>query len=91
MDKRTQGFDRYLEFQFSQTGSFFTALFNAIKFADPGNLLRLNLAFPYEVEAYLVYTRISLQDFLARCSEGHPLIARMQSEYETRKEGEHGK
>jgi hypothetical protein len=73
------GFDKYLEFQFGLTGSFYTALFRAIHQADEDNLRRLAQGFPEEVEAYKVWSRIGRQDFLARCTPDHPLVTKISS------------
>lgn len=72
------GFDLYLEFQFHQTGSFYTALFDLISHADPMNIHRLALGFPDEVEAYRVFTQVGLDEFLAKCTPDHPLIEQMR-------------
>ena len=71
------GFDKYLEFQFGMTGSFYTALFQAIQQADESNLHRLAQGFPEEVEAYKVWSRQGQRQFLDRCSPDHPMIRRM--------------
>jgi len=73
------GFDKYLEFQFGLTGSFYTALFQAIHQADEGNLHRLAQGFPEEVEAYKVWSRMGRQYFLKLCSPDHPLIGKVRS------------
>lgn len=42
-----------IEWQYNCGGFFFTMLWNAISRADDGNLARLSLGFPEDVEAYL--------------------------------------
>jgi hypothetical protein len=74
------GFDKYLEFQYEQTGSFYTTLFHAIQIADEENLTKLAAGFPQEVEAYKTYTRIGVEAFLAKCTPTHKLVADMKSE-----------
>lgn len=68
------GYDRYLEFQFRQTGEFHTALFNAIQYADQENIEKLRLGFPEEVHAYLLWSRSGKDVLLAMCSPEHPLV-----------------
>lgn len=45
------------EWQYCMHGSFYTALFGAIKCADEKNLIKLAAGFPIEVNGYLKYTR----------------------------------
>jgi hypothetical protein len=73
------GYDRYLEFQFRWTGSFFTTLFNAIALADTKNTERLRQGFPEEVEAYQTWTRIGRDEFLAKCNPEHPLMKKINA------------
>lgn len=61
------GFDRYLDFQYRSGGSFFKALFQAIQRADVNNLPKLALGFPEEVEAYITWTRVGVEEFAERC------------------------
>jgi hypothetical protein len=68
------GFDKYLEYQFHWSGSFYTHLFEAIQCADGNNLGRLAKGFPEEVEAYKVWTRVGREEFLAGCSQDHSII-----------------
>lgn len=48
-----------VNWQYSMMGGFESALWDAIKRADTGNLDRLAKGFPYHVEAYLNYTQAS--------------------------------
>ena len=64
---KKNGFDRYLDYQYRQSGSFFQALFDAIKQADKYNLPRIALGFPEEVEAYVTWTRVGVEEFAKRC------------------------
>lgn len=59
------GYDRYLEKQFSIGGGFFNTLFEAIARADEGNLA---MGFPEEVDVYKTWTREGRDAFLAKCS-----------------------
>ena len=72
------GYDKYLEFQFRQSGSFYEHLFSAITAADGDNLAKLSLGFPEEVEAYKTFTRIGVEAFLEKCAPDHPLVASMR-------------
>jgi hypothetical protein len=74
------GFDKYLEYQFQQTGHFYTALFELIQRADDENLKKLAMGFPQEVEAYITFARVGVGAFLAKCTPSHPLIPRMKSD-----------
>jgi len=49
---------RVIEWQFRLCGDFRSALWNAIKYADDGNLERLRIGFPDEVEGFLCYQRV---------------------------------
>jgi hypothetical protein len=71
------GFDKYLEFQFDWSGDFYKFLFRAISQADEFNLARLAAGFPEEVEAYITWTRVGSEAFLAKCSPSHPLVKRV--------------
>jgi hypothetical protein len=71
------GYDRYLEYQLHMSGSFFAALFDTITRADEGNLNRLTQSFPEEVEAYKTFTRIGLQEFLAKCTSDSELLKKV--------------
>ena len=77
MDKN--GYDRYLEFQFRWCGDFFRTLFQAIALADHINIEKLRAGFPEEVEAYQTFTRIGKEEFLAKCSQDHPLLQGVKS------------
>ena len=68
------GFDRYLEFQFRWSGSFYTHLFGAIQQADHKNLEKLAKGFPEEVDAYKTWARVGSDAFLSNCSQDHPLV-----------------
>jgi hypothetical protein len=46
-----------LEWQYRMLGGFHTALVEAICRADDGNLARLRMGFPNEVDAYLRFSR----------------------------------
>lgn len=46
-----------VEWQFRLAGDFKTALWGAIKMADDGNLERLRLGFPVEVQGYIKFSR----------------------------------
>jgi len=74
------GFDKYLEYQFQQTGHFFTQLFDLISRADEDNLVKLAKGFPQEVEAYKTWTRKGVDEFRKSVSAGHPLLQRLDSE-----------
>ena len=49
--------DWIVKWQYGYSGHFHKALFDAICAADEGNLDRLSLGFPDEVEGYRKYTR----------------------------------
>lgn len=49
------GYDRYLKYQFRQLGKFYTALFDAITYAD-------------EVDAFKIWTRVGADELIAKCS-----------------------
>lgn len=55
-----------LKWQWRLYGDFFTALFDAIKLADDGNLERLRLGFPIEVTGFVEWNRGSLAEELRR-------------------------
>lgn len=77
---KKNGYDRYLEFQFSKQSKkyvmsdFFNALFTAMGRADTGNLARIEKGFPEEVEAYKTWTRVGVKEFLANCNPDHHLM-----------------
>ena len=77
------GYDKYLEFQYRQSGHFYTALFEAISKADEDNLELLSKGFPEEVDAFRLFSRTQdgVKGFLAHCSAAHPLKKVMQAEY----------
>lgn len=76
------GYDKYLEYQYRQTGDFYTLLFQAIQQADGKNLDRLAKGFPTEVEAYKCWTRIGVKEFVKRVSPGHRLLGPFKAEYQ---------
>ena len=82
MAKRN-GFDRYLEYQYNQSGDFYMALWHAIQFADTKNTARLAMGFPEEVEAYRIWTRVGVQEFVKHVSPDHGLLSRFKDEYAT--------
>ncbi len=72
------GYDRYLEFQFGMTGNFFKSLFNVIAIADSINIEKLRLGFPEEVDAYLTFSRVGKDAFLAKCSQDNFLLKELK-------------
>ena len=74
------GYDRYLDYQFSQSGDFFKTLFMAIGWADEINAEKLRKGFPEEVEAVHTFQRIGVEAFLEKCTPGNPLIEKMEFE-----------
>ena len=74
------GYDRYLDYQFRESGNFFKYLFDAITFAGHKNTDKLRLGFPEEVDAYLTWTRKGCDAFLKKCTPGNPMIDRMKAE-----------
>ena len=77
----TNGFDKYLEYQYRQTGDFYTLLFRTIMQADTKNTARLAKGFPSEVEAYLTWSRVGVKEFVKRISPNHWLLSRFKEEY----------
>ena len=75
------GYDKYLEYQYRQSGDFYTALFGAISQADGHNLAKIALGFPSEVEAYTCWTRIGVEEFAKHVTPGHRLLDAFQKEY----------
>lgn len=75
-------FDKYLEYQYQQTGGFYTSLFETISYADPIHLIQLNRSFPNEVQAYVTFTTKSLEEFVANCTIDHPLLPSFKQEYQ---------
>lgn len=55
--KWTEAEKAVVKWQFRMNGSFFSALWEAIKYADDFNLARLHIAFPIEVEGFRQWTR----------------------------------
>ena len=74
------GYDRYLDHQFSQSGDFFKTLFVAIGMADEVNAEKLRKGFPEEVDAVHTFQRVGVEALLEKCTPGYPLIERMESE-----------
>lgn len=65
---KRNGYDRYLDHQYRRSGSFFNNLFLAIHIASSGNLAKLALGFPEEVDAYKTWTRIGVEEFAKKCA-----------------------
>ncbi len=63
-DKFTDGERWIIKWQFRLLGDFETALVGAIARADEGNLYKLRLGFPMQVEAYLEWTRGNMAQLL---------------------------
>lgn len=74
------GYDRYLDFQFSQLGGFFTLLFTAISEADENNVEKLRLGFPEEVDAVQTWRRVGAEALFAKCTPDNPQVERMRQE-----------
>ena len=77
----TNGYDKYLEYQYRQTGDFYTLLFRTIMQADTKNMERLSKGFPREVEAYLTWSRVGVKEFAKHVSPDHRLLSTFQKEY----------
>ena len=77
----TNGFDKYLEYQYRQSGDFYTLLFRTIMQADTKNTARLAKGFPSEVEAYRVWSRVGVKEFVKHILPGHRLLSRFKEEY----------
>jgi len=75
------GYDKYLEFQYRQSGHFYTALFETISKADEDNLELLSKGFPEEVDGFKIFTRVGVKEFLSHCSKDHPLKKMMHDGY----------
>lgn len=75
------GADKYLEYQYQHSGSFYECLFKTIAAADEYNLAKLSEGFPEEVEAYKTWTRIGVEAFSKLCHPQHPLLKRLQEDY----------
>lgn len=77
------GYDKYLEFQYRQTGGFYTALFNAIMRADNKNMVKFASGFPSEVEAYRIWTSGGgAEEFIKHVTPGHALLEQFADEYD---------
>ena len=81
MLKQRNGYDRYLDYQYGNLGSFFTSLFQAITKADEINIQKLQRGFPEEVDAYELWSRVSWRAVLEKCTPGNPQIERTRKEY----------
>ena len=76
------GDDKYIEFQYGWTGDFYTFLFKAIGQADHINIDKMRLAFPEEVDAYIIWTRNGGPEaLLKKLSPDHQLRERFMREY----------
>lgn len=76
------GYDRYLDFQYRRSGSFFTFLFQAIAQADGNNTTCLELGFPEEVDAYRIWSRDGgAQGLLPHISLSHGCRAKFIEEH----------
>ncbi len=77
------GYDRYLEYQYGQSGDFFSHLFRAIMQADSKNTEKLRLAFPEEVDAYDLWAHHpnGVRLMAEQCSPDHPLLTNLKKEY----------
>jgi len=75
------GYDKYLEFQYRQTGDFYTLQFRTIMQADTKNTNRLSKGFPAEVEAYLTWSRVGVEEFVKHISPNHRLLSTFKKEY----------
>ena len=82
VDKSVNGFDKYLDFQYRRSGSFYKNLFEAIHIADVNNLKKLAVGFPAEVEAYKVWARGGgAEEFIKHVSPNHGLLKSLAEEY----------
>lgn len=82
VDKSVNGFDKYLDFQYGRSGSFYKNLFESIHIADKYNLKKLALGFPSEVEAYKVWTRAGgAEELIKHVSPSHGLLEAFAEEY----------
>ncbi len=63
-DQFTDGEKWIIQWQFRLLGDFETALIDAITRADEGNLMKLALGFPMQVDAYLEWSRGSMGQLL---------------------------
>ena len=78
----SSGYDRYLEYQYQQSGGFFTSLFQVIGRADPQNAAKLSKGFPEEVDALIIWRDGDGAAGLAKMvTPTHPLLFRLQEEY----------
>lgn len=57
-DKLNEGERQLVKWQYRLQGDFYDALWSAISRADSGNLARLALAFPSDVEAYRRFSQV---------------------------------
>lgn len=75
------GYDRYLDYQYQRSGGFFKAVFDAIKLADSDNTKKMALAFPEEVDAFRLWTRVGVPDLARRVTVGYSLLDDLCKEY----------
>lgn len=75
------GYDKYLEYQYQQTGGFFTKLFKLIAVADGENNRRLALGFPEEVDAVNIWQSEGPEALQTKVTPDHPLLPRFREEY----------
>ena len=70
------GYDRFIEYQFGYSGSFFKLLFQTMFQADPKNLAKLARAFPEEAAAVDWFKNHSTgrEFILKHCSPDNPLV-----------------
>ena len=59
LEKLAKSEEFILMWQYRMLGHFKTALMEAICLADDGNLARLRLGFPNEVDGYINYTQVN--------------------------------
>jgi len=75
------GYDKYLEYQYNQSGGFFTKLIRAIEHADEINLSALELGFPELVWAYKIWSRVGVSEFAKYVSPDHQLLPTLAKGY----------
>jgi hypothetical protein len=72
------GYDLFLEFQYNQSGGFFSTLFMAIQLADFENLARLEKGFPEEVDAFRRWSHEGPAALAEKVTPDHPLLERLR-------------
>lgn len=77
---KENAYDKYLAFQFGQSGNFYKLLFEMISVADDVNAAKLSVGFPFEVDAVHTWQRDGQEALLAKCTPGNPNIERMRLE-----------